>query len=352
MRELLYVPSIDPPEQVLHHAILYRDAISTLLPGDPEHYMSDRTKRAYDAGVFRPRLARDVWVDASIRDASTAAVRRNRESAVYRDTGTVANWVAEQMNDPEYRDGLRIKLDFELPPTVWTEVIEDVFGLRGYSMRTLSDHDDDVGVVAPARLSGWETALLIGAAVALAGMSRRDATAPLIVPCYADEVSQFVRDWTGVGGGEHLLARIDVGGFLPEPPPGIDTGVVIEFRQRYDDERRRLIRAVERLVTDAARVHGVDEQADIKRDVREELDDAMEDMKKAGRHVFKGWVRRAAWFTVASGAGAVAGPVGAVAGAVAANWASNPVPRGAQVSDYTYLYRVQNGLDEFSRTAW
>lgn len=48
MRELLYVPALNPPEQVLHHAILCRDAISTLVPGDPETHLSDQTKLALE----------------------------------------------------------------------------------------------------------------------------------------------------------------------------------------------------------------------------------------------------------------------------------------------------------------
>ena len=106
---------------------------------------------------------------------------------------------------------------------------------------------------------------------------------------------------------------------------------------------------------EAAKAHGAGEPADIERDVREELDIALTDMRKAGRSRLGGLVRRVSWFSVAAGAGAASGPVGAAAGSVAANWASNALPLGSQAGvpgDYTYLYRVRSALHDFEgRTA-
>ncbi|PWK88998.1 hypothetical protein C8D88_102266 [Lentzea atacamensis] len=347
MRELLCVPEINPPEQVLHHAILYRDRISTLVPVG--HRLSHRTALAQDAGVFHPRSIRDVWHDPSVREESIEGMRRSLKTAARRN-GHVITFGASDGTKPSGAHDSEVNLvaiDFASWPTAWSEVVAEVVDeISGGWWRAGQPRP-----VAPVAVDSWQTAILVGTAVALAGRLRRDVAAPLLLPAYPNEVSQVVRDCTAVGLGGHLLTRMDVGRFLPEPPPGVDTAAVIAFRQRHDDERRRLIRAVERLVKEAARTHGMEEPADVERDVREELDQALADLEQAGRCRFGGWVRRTAWFTVAAGAGAaVAGPTGAAMASVAANWASNPVPRGVRESDFTYLYRVQNALDDLTTT--
>ncbi|MFI6095123.1 hypothetical protein ACIA8G_06215 [Lentzea sp. NPDC051213] len=345
MRELLYVPEINPPEQVLHHAILYRDSISTLLPDNPDDHMSDQTKLARDAGVFRPRLVREIW---SQKDLPTDALADHLRAIIREADQDPIIVQARSMIQAGLFDKIDGRYSFELitdaRATVWMEYFAEMRkGPEGEPFGCTSS--------PPASVVNWHNGVLIATGLALAGRFRRDATAPLVVPCYPNEAAQVVRDLTAVGPAGHLLARVDVGRFLPEPPPGIDTSAVIAFRERYDDERRRLIRAVERLVKEAARAHGMDEPADIDRDVREELDQALSDMKQAGRRAFGSWMRRAAWFTVASSAGAMAGPIGAAAGSVAANWASNLIPQECRGSDYTYLYRLQSGLHEFDRTS-
>lgn len=344
MRELLYVPEINPPEQVLHHAILYRDSISTLVPDEPRRHLSRRTELAHDAGVFRPRSIHDVWDDLALREESLESMRRSL-TAEARRNGVFLVDVPLGLKPPSGRgSGVALLLfDFASWPNAWSAVMDEVIREVAATPSEVSGH------VAPVEVDRWETALLVGIAVALAERFRRDVAGPLLLPAYPDEVSQLVRDCAAVERGEHLLARVDVGRFLPEPPPGVDTAAVIAFRQRYDDERRRLIRAVERLVKDAARAHGTGEPADVERDVREELDQALADVVQAGRRRFGGWVRRVAWFTVAAGAGWAAGPAGAATASVAANWASSPVPRGARENDFTYLYRVRHALDEFTR---
>ncbi|HEX8869749.1 MAG TPA: hypothetical protein VF821_29080 [Lentzea sp.] len=325
MSELLYVPEIDPPEQALHHAILYRDSISTLLPDDPERYLSDRTKRARDAGLFRMRLVRELWKDPDIAFGLGMAM--------YRRFAATKPYVG-QPSDLQ-NAGQKSTAMADARQAVWAESL----GILGRP-----EFDDNPAVRILLNEPNLFAALT---AMSVAGRSRHDLTSPLVVLCYPNEIAELISACAGPANDDHLLARIDVGKFLPEVPPGVDTEAVIAFRQRYDDERRRLIRAVERLIKEAARTHGPGELADIERDVRKELDEALADMKQAGRRTFGGWVRRVAWFTVATGAGAIAGPAAAAAGSVAANWASNPVPRGGTGNDYAYLYRVQDGTDGF-----
>lgn len=390
MRDLLYLPGINPPNEVLHHAILYWDRVVTLVPDDGDGYLSDDLKRAADAGVYEPLVAARLWQEREVlSDAWTtlwrsivnrqerlrpllarsverlkAEVEANRDAFNAAADAAVLNQrpVGERGFSQSQREAQSVEIDFAL----WDNVISEVFG-PVWSARCEEPNEPEDWASGFAMMPDFQARLLAGTAYSLAGRARRDATQPLIVPNYSWRIREIIDDCAVESSGDHLLVRVDVGQFLPEPPPGVDTAVVIDFRRRYDDERRRLISAVEALVKEAAKAHSAGEPADIARDVREELEKALADLQKAGGRRIGGWVKRAALFTVAAGAGgalgaaaapfvgvagagitAAATAIGAAGGSVTANWASNMLPPRRNDSDFNYLYRVNSELDDLA----
>lgn len=363
MRELLYFPHMNPPGEVLHHAILYRDSIS-VIEGTGTEVLDFRATQAFEAGMLKVyrysdfnsdiiagQRAREVasrlaYLGSSINERERAAAGPRfyftRLNSLLQ--GGIVGCSARALralDELESKVNTQWNFTDDLPPD--TNTMRRAARAMGLSFgSTLPSHsaNDDQFI---------RLAMSITTAFAIADHSRSDSSLPLVLLCHPEHATPLVHYCNPNSSLDHLLARVDLGRFLPQPPPEVDTAAVIAFRERYNDERKRLIHAVERLIKDAARAHGTGEPMDIERDVREELNEALTDVEKAGRRPFKGWVRRAAWFIVASGAGAIAGPAGAAAGSVAANWSSNPVTSGAQDSDYAYLYRVQNALDDFTR---
>ncbi|MCP2243519.1 hypothetical protein [Lentzea aerocolonigenes] len=352
MRELLYIPDVNPPEQVLNHAILYRDSISTFVPDDTGAYLADRTKYAFDAGIFQPRLIASALSDESVKAEALTLMRRcvmecNEAGNFMRVLSTAP---PDKLRESAAQFGgmLRYSFEFNGADVKWGDILAEIIGDEEWRRPVASLEDQGLPLVL---LGSESSTMLLGVAFAVAEKARKDCASPLVLPVYPEGVSDCLPDDFSGEARKHLFARVDVGQFLPQPPLGAETASVIAFRQRYEDERRRLVLAVERLVKEAARAHGSDESADIARDVREELSAALADVERAGRRRFGGWLRRAAWFTVASGLGSVvAGPAGAAGGSLAVNWASNRLPDGSRESDYRYLYRVQGALDEFIRS--
>lgn len=343
MRELLYVSTDDLPEQILNHAILYRDKISTFVPDDSERSFSENVKCARDAGIFHARPIHATWTDISVKNEVLGMMKRGVARSL------TPNYYLRKRKDGGYSEEKIESIYFKFPDdgSAWGQAADRLVGAEEWATTALNSEGRPIRVAGRGVLVD---SILLGTALVLADRSRETGSSPLLLPSYPAKMLTYFENPAIAKSRGHLFSRIDVGRFLPEPPVGVETAVVVDFRRRYDSERRRLIRAVERLVEDAVRVHGKDEIGDIERHVREELKEALADVVNAGRRRFGGWVRRAAWFTIATGAGSLlAGPGGAAVGSVAANWASNLLSSGAKENDYNYLYRVQSALDEFAR---
>lgn len=339
MRELLYMTAVNPPEQVLHHAILYRDSISTIDIRDSDALILEGTRIAEDAGLLKVVAAPDVLENESIYHIT----RDLWDNSVEKMMDALGNMIADPI--PGKEGAVRSVLGEPLTLSESHRLLDLLIPVLLGDGRHHQDRVDHVNDLQDAVV---RVVLRTCVALSLERQSRENSSVPVVVLCHEDAFSKALRGFVDAVHESHLYSRVDVGRFLPEPPPGVDTKAVIAFRERYDDERRRLIRAVENLIKQAAISHGHHVLADIDREVHEELDHALSDVKRAGRAVFGGWFRRTAWFTIATTAGAaIAGPAGAAAGSVAANWASNATPKGVKASDYAYLYRVWNALTDF-----
>ena len=57
MGVLLYYPTINPPTEVLHQALLYWDGISSVVPRDPQVYdavVGEELRRLEERELYRP----------------------------------------------------------------------------------------------------------------------------------------------------------------------------------------------------------------------------------------------------------------------------------------------------------
>ncbi|SFQ75042.1 hypothetical protein SAMN05421810_1202 [Amycolatopsis arida] len=375
MAELLYLPAINPPSDVLHHAILYRDLISTLVPDEFEGHLSDPVRRAAEAGLYRPLPARETWNDFSVqRDAWNAVWTMVEGRSDYISENfdvikqrilTMARAMSDSLGNGECtRHPLATTAEdtsrsnaaaLRVDHLAWRGLVGEVFD-EIWRSRCLSDEVDDwSGTDGMAWSPSIQAALLVGTGYGLAAQAHRDPVRPLLVPHHDRRaIGDIVQHCAVVPRADHLLHQIDVGQLLPNPAPGVDTAALINFRERYDDERRRLVNAVERLIESSH----YERPEDIEGSVRRDLKEAIADMTRAGRGVLRGWSRRVISTVTAAGAStAVGGLAGAPvlltailssAGSIAINLVTNPISQGwrdDKFASYHYLYRVCAALD-------
>jgi hypothetical protein len=152
--------------------------------------------------------------------------------------------------------------------------------------------------------------------------------------------------------GAGLAWEMEIGGLLPLPTPGTPIEDVVAFRERYANERERLMRAVHRLLGDLRRDY--EHPADVLAHLKRELTEAVDDVKAAARSSRLVWLHRSITVAVALGAaaaGALLVPdLGWVLGTIsgyAINVATReirPVVAAAEQHDFSYLQRMREKL--------
>ncbi|MFI0468292.1 hypothetical protein ACH347_29775 [Saccharopolyspora sp. 5N102] len=146
-----------------------------------------------------------------------------------------------------------------------------------------------------------------------------------------------------------LAWEMELGRLLPVPAPGTSTTDVLAFRDRYADERIRLMRALHRLLGDLRRDY--EHLADVFAQLRVELSQAVEDYQVARRRSRMAWVHRSVTASIAIAAAAggallmpdmgwLLGTIGGYAVNVATR-ESRPLIRARDQHDFSYLHRVE-----------
>ncbi|MBQ0826106.1 hypothetical protein J5Y05_06255 [Streptomyces sp. RG38] len=135
------------------------------------------------------------------------------------------------------------------------------------------------------------------------------------------------------------------------PAPGTPTVDVVAFRERYADERHRLMRALHRMLGDLRRHY--EHPADVLAQLHREIEESVEDYRAAARSSRMVWVNRSVMVTLAlaAAAGSVVQPgltwvLGAVGG-YALNVATReirPISRARRDHDFSYLHRAGGTL--------
>lgn len=136
------------------------------------------------------------------------------------------------------------------------------------------------------------------------------------------------------------------------PALGTPTNDVLAFRERYADERLRLMRALHQMLGDLRRDY--EHPADVFAQLRVELSQAVDDFQSARRGSRIAWVHRSVTASVAVAAaagGALLLPnVGWLLGTIsgyALNVATReirPLIRARTHHDFSYLHRVESAL--------
>lgn len=354
------MPMINPPERVLHHALLYRDGIASLAPDDPLAYLDERVRCAHEEGLYRPLSTGSLWRWGG----GSLGVLDHLSTP---DLEVVRELVLEGEFAPRWGQAYDNWWNSEEPIVRWAsparcsgdqaaDLVDKTTVRVGVVLTPYAVCDPDIWSYFPVTCSGSDPVTsvdcraMVETADVLSRMENESGTAPMFVPCFGPEMVDVDR-WIGGEGRNDVLLNVDVGRILPDPLPGIDTAALIRFRQKYDDERRRLIVAVERLVEQLAQTYS--EPRHVERAVRREISDALADIRSAGRAVLHGWSRRLFFVAVATGSTAAAlaasgaSPaftvVGSVGAGIAVNKASEPIPDGMRdlrSGAYRYLHRI------------
>ncbi|MFI8835899.1 hypothetical protein ACIGPN_33725 [Streptomyces afghaniensis] len=332
MAVLLYYPLVKPPTEILHQALLYWDGIASIVPQERREY--------------------DVAVPAELQELQ----ERRLYTPVTFELGDM-----EELDDPEWRrdrgQASRVLLQelrrMAVPPNRHQLSFPDAY-LYGSKMSLWLERELlSLRLARPFRGDYWSLVvpqevqqLVIGTLAREIAAGRRVS----YIPC-TDRVDAHA--WALRPAGEDRLPawELELGKLLPLPVPGTPTADVVAFRERYADERHRLMRAVHRMLGDLRRDY--EHPADVLAQLRREIEESVDDYRAAARSSRMAWVDRSVMVTLAlaAAAGGVVQPgltwvLGAVGG-YALNVATReirPLSRARRDHDFSYLHRVGETL--------
>ncbi|WP_328940261.1 hypothetical protein OG259_00100 [Streptomyces sp. NBC_00250] len=328
---MLYYPRIEPPTELIHQALLYWDGLSTVVPADGNlrqlvipPVLTDLQAR----GFYKPQsLDVDLlWSNSPAAQALRADLfelathRADTPGLNHRDTvlwGTkLAGWLRRELQR---------------------------LGLAGPQ---LTAPDNSHYMLVPRAVSQ----VVIG--VVARELAAADSWSSQI-PCTDDSYSEDsalrhpgrLSRWPS---GWRPAWEVEIGRLLPLPASSTPIADVIAFREKYDDERQRLMRCIHTMLGDLRRDY--EHPADVLAHLRAEISEAAEDYHRIVRSTRFAWVQRSIMVTVAvtaAAAGSLLAPeVGWVLGTVnglALNLGTREI-RGAgrfgERKDFSYLHRV------------
>ncbi|MDO0937787.1 hypothetical protein QQY66_40955 [Streptomyces sp. DG2A-72] len=336
MAVLLYYPLVKPPTEVLHQALLYWDGIASVVPREPEVYeaaVSAELKELRDRSLYRPLHFDDRSMELLY------APRYGRP-----DVG--GNLAAEVLRQELRRmAGSPDRPSLPSPPEAFIYQSKLSRGLERDLLR--------LGLAERWEDDWWRLAVPKQVQELIIGVLARELAleGPVSYIPYTDRPDAYDCSLRAPAE-QHLLAyETELGGLLPVPAPGTPTADVLAFRDRYADERQRLMRALHRLLGDLRRDY--EHPADVLSQLRREIDQSVEDYRGAAKSSRMAWVERSVMVTVALGAavGSMVEPgltwvLGAVGG-YALNVATReirPLARSRDGHDFSYLHRVKKSL--------
>ncbi|NEW28523.1 hypothetical protein GV790_17875 [Nocardia cyriacigeorgica] len=361
MPDLFYYPKINAPQAVIYQALLYWDRLVTLTPPGPlEDFLSPRMHQVHDAGLYL-RLPANHWprFTGGVAPALWALSRlMNRIPAAdlvpdagpdtYLHSGKFAPELISELcrrGLARPADGLGFSVSAATQLCLVSVAARDIAAAyRDADYRDVSDGYHHIDRMYPYTDS-------------LA--AHRFAHSPITFHHPTPEAENYgPRELLRQGprGRHHRTGPcldVEIGRLLPVPAGDISTGDLIDFRERYSDERRRLMIAIDRLVSG---LHGdYEDPRDVLHAVRREVEQALADLEQAGRSAGFSWARRTVTVSIALGA-AYAGQklfpgeawILGVIGGMAINVATSstrPSPSGL-AGDISYLQRVGSAVAE------
>jgi hypothetical protein len=349
---MLYYPGTIPPEPVVYQAVLYWDFLSTIAPVEYEPVPGDTLHQIRDAGLYEPLNLHSDRYRSDLDRAFSADLRLlERRFGLDRllpsEADVAAANTGTDSNDLTWYSLRRFP----------TDLTERIIGAGLGAWRVPGEQ---IWVTPAVR----QLLFAIAADYIVDRTARSDEfVAGKTLFSYTDRDNFF---WAGhrplpdeaghtvdPRWAPHPCWQVEMGGLFPIPAPGTPLDRVIAFRQRYDAERRRLIKAVSTLK------HQLHQQAgspkEVMADLRQELDDAVSDLAAAARAAKLAWVKRSTLVFIAVGAAASIGALPAlgfllgVIGGVAVNLATNQIAGASEQSrKFTYLYQASRQLPVIS----
>lgn len=328
MRVLLYYPLVSPPVEVIHQALLYWDAIASVTPLDREvrrAATSPELRELGERGLYHPMDHFRLFDSALPDQEFTGRIRAE-----------LHRLAARQEAAPE-------PFDAYINSSKWSWSLEEVVVRLG------------LGTRLPGR---WSVAVTAGTAQTVIGAAARIAAAeasrgttayiPYTDRPVAHRAARELSPGTLAGGYE-----VDLGRVLPLPAPGTPLSAVLAFRERHEDERHRLLRAVHRLLGELRRDYA--HPAELLAELEREISAAAADYRAAGTALRMAW--RTRLITVAVALAGTAGAASslpdwatvtaATAGAYAINVATTPVrplKTRRDGHDFAYLHHAREEL--------
>jgi len=335
---MLYYPYINAPTPVLYQALLYWDELATVVPPDYEGLLDEPMRWVSDAGLYRPIEAQRVYKPASLDNLG-----------------------------PELEHALRdLPLDDLLPPDPATA---DPSSTEMYTHKLHRGVVADLAQRGLARINPGPRETLTASPyllmILLSITARRVAdqangtrgwTSPRSLRPYTDIDVAFQAAHDPLAPRDTIPSwQVEIGRLLPVPTDEVMARDVLAFRRRYDDERRRLVRAIDDLLAELSQRY--DHPEDIARQVEQELADAVSDLNAAARASRLTWLTRSVAVCVGLVGTAEAVPhlppqlaiPLVLAGGVATNLVTSRIRhdqrlRHGRPADFTYLQRIDSAM--------
>ena len=286
MAQMLYYPGSKPPEAVLFQAVLYWDSIASITPHEPEwRRQAEQTAggrvmlELRDRGLYEPislfsepdalRSAFSHERDRLLAQIAVADLKPPVEDSA---SDAVSNWYSVSRFPEEWTQWLvehGLARWREQDKEVWvdTKLRHVLFAVAADYLVRLNDGSDAYG---PRRFTYTGDDGFFWAVNSPSATGRR---------CW----------------------QLDIGALFPMPAPGTDIGRVIAFRERYKDERHRLIHQVSKLQQELATVYD-ENPYEIFQAMRTELVAAVENLDQAARASKLTWIYRGLLSFMALGA--------------------------------------------------
>lgn len=332
MPGMLYYPFVNPSPSVINQAVLYWDFLSTITPSLPEIYLNDSMTELLSRGFYRPIQGSEVF--PTYDDDMYFFLLKQLALALPLDE------IIPATEDPalETRRMYAEKLG---------ESLAEELVARG--LASISEVKGELAVTP--RL---QTALMSIAVRHFAGeindtYGRLQDTA---LSPFTDEPSAFINAHRTV---RTLIASpqvsVEIGGLLPSPRESVMLDDLFAFRERYDDERRRLMLALELLLSGLGEHYG--HAQDVFKAMQNEIESALNDMRAAAKSRKVALVTKSLATLVAVSSAGIAThlPEAAwilgVIGGVAINVSTQEVRDSGHrhLPKYSYLYRVDRMIN-------
>lgn len=342
MGVLLYYPTVKPPTEIIYQSLLYWDGFASVVPREPSIYQTvagPELRQLEERGLYRPLTFRRESLD-SLVEPQHSWIAGGASSLLAEELRRIA----ARPNPPHPTSPPEAVLHFS-KITYWLERLLLDLGLASGSGRWMS----------PLQVSKEVQMLVIGV------MAREIAfrSGKSYIP-YTDREDAFRNslhpavdaDWRGHTANTLRAYEVELGRLLPVPSPGTPIADVLAFREKYTDERVRLMRALHRMLGNLRRDY--ENPGDVVSQLRVEFQEALKDYQAARTGSRMAWVQRSITVSVAlaAAAGGASLPsnygwfLGAISG-YALNVATReirPLSLARDNHDYSYLHRIGNEL--------